>query len=99
MNPLHAARTDTATPAAGHTPLRGLLSQRVEALAAHGASVLAEIFIVSDVKFEPLEGASEFVATVSAASGEKCPRCWNYRELGEDGLCERCHDVVAAFEA
>ncbi len=70
---------------------------RVGALAVHGAGALAEIFIVADVKFEPVSGSDSFVATVSAASGEKCPRCWNYRDLGEDGLCARCHDVVAAF--
>ncbi len=74
-------------------------AERVRALEAHGAHALAEIFIVSDVSFEPAEGAKDFVATVSAASGEKCPRCWNYRELGEDGLCERCHNVVASLEA
>ncbi len=73
--------------------------QRVKALAAHGAAALSEIFIVADVKFEPVSGSDAFVATVRAATGEKCPRCWNYRELGEDGLCARCHDVVASFEA
>jgi isoleucyl-tRNA synthetase len=36
---------------------------------------------------------------VHAAHGEKCPRCWNWRELGEDGLCDRCHDVMASIEA
>lgn len=72
--------------------------QQVAALQSHDARVLAEVFIVSDVTLEPTEGASGLVATVRAAEGEKCPRCWNYRELGEDGLCARCHDVVATFE-
>ena len=35
-----------------------------------------------------------FVCSVFPAEGQKCPRCWNWRELGEDGLCERCHDAV-----
>ena len=39
--------------------------------------------------------AEELSCEVLPANGEKCPRCWNWRELGEDGLCERCHDVVA----
>ena len=73
-------------------------SDQIAALQAHGAGVLAEIFIVSDVDFETVEGADELSAVVRDASGEKCPRCWNYRSLGEDGLCARCHDVVAAFE-
>jgi Fis family transcriptional regulator len=29
LNPLHAARTDTATPAAGHTPLRDHVARSV----------------------------------------------------------------------
>src|SRR5207244_835804 len=33
------------------------------------------------------------------APGEKCPRCWNLRALGQDprhpDLCERCAGVVA----
>ena len=32
--------------------------------------------------------------TVAHAEGERCPRCWNWRELGDDGLCCRCHDAV-----
>ncbi len=70
----------------------------IEALAAHGLDTLAEIFIVSDVELEESDDADDFVASVSQAPGEKCPRCWNYRELGPDGLCERCHEVVAAFD-
>ena len=70
----------------------------IEALAAHGLDTLAEIFIVSDVELEESDDADGFVASVSQAPGEKCPRCWNYRELGPDGLCERCHEVVAAFD-
>lgn len=60
-----------------------------------GADALAEIFIVSSVAVAG--GADDMEATVSAAAGDKCPRCWNYRELGEDGLCERCHNVVEAL--
>jgi len=37
---------------------------------------------------------------VVKASGEKCERCWNYRELGVieryPTLCERCAGVVLA---
>lgn len=64
----------------------------LEVLRASGVD-LAEPFVCSEV--ELMEGA-ELSCVVKAAHGEKCPRCWNWRELGEDGLCARCHDAVAA---
>ena len=64
-------------------------------LKARGEEQLAELLIVSAVT---LEEGPELSAAVTAAPGEKCPRCWNVRELGEDGLCPRCHEVVEAFE-
>ena len=34
-------------------------------------------------------------------TAEKCPRCWNYRELGGNpnhpSVCERCGDVLDAI--
>ena len=39
-----------------------------------------------------------FSCTVAPAKGEKCPRCWNVRELGGNAnhlhVCERCGDVL-----
>ncbi len=60
-----------------------------------GADALAEVFVVSAVDVEFADGAESYEAAISSAAGEKCPRCWNYRRLGEDDLCERCHEVVA----
>ncbi|HIR01447.1 MAG TPA: class I tRNA ligase family protein, partial [Candidatus Aveggerthella stercoripullorum] len=61
-------------------------------------AVFEELFIVSAVTFEPGE---ELAAQVSPAPGEKCPRCWNYRELGGNAahphVCERCGDVLDAI--
>ena len=68
----------------------------VDALAAGGAD-LAEFFIVARVDVLVGEG-DDVTADVAVAQGEKCPRCWNVRELGEDGLCARCHDAVHAAE-
>lgn len=31
---------------------------------------------------------------VVKAKGSKCPRCWSYRSLVEDSLCERCQLVM-----
>ncbi len=67
----------------------------LEVLGAREQGALAELFIVSEVAL----GAEspEIVVRVERASGEKCPRCWNWRQLGPDGLCARCSDVVAAL--
>lgn len=70
-------------------------AEQLAVLRARGERALAELFIVSQVT---LAEGTELTATVSVAQGEKCPRCWNVRELGPDGLCPRCHEVVSAFE-
>ena len=64
-------------------------------LSAFDAAVFEELFIVSGVAF--VEGA-EFACEVASADGEKCPRCWNYRELGGNAahplVCRRCGDAL-----
>ncbi|MFZ5815532.1 MAG: isoleucine--tRNA ligase [Bacillota bacterium] len=70
---------------------------------------LPAIFIVSDVKLfaggqsAPSgtyygQGPGDLSVEVVRATGEKCERCWNYRELGKieahPTLCERCAGVV-----
>ncbi|NHM16214.1 isoleucine--tRNA ligase [Eggerthellaceae bacterium zg-887] len=68
------------------------------ALDALGEGVLEELFIVASVTV--VEG-DEFAATVSASTSEKCPRCWNYRELGGNAhhpdVCGRCGDALDAI--
>lgn len=55
---------------------------------------LADICIVSAMSLKQGEN-DDIRVTVTAAEGEKCGRCWKYREdLDENGLCDRCHDVV-----
>ena len=55
---------------------------------------LARLFIVSEVVLA--SGIDK--AQASVASGEKCPRCWNYVDHLEevDGVhvCHRCHEVI-----
>ena len=53
---------------------------------------LAEPFVASEVV---LNCGDELSCVVEPAHGEKCPRCWNFRTLTEDGLCERCSHAVA----
>ena len=71
-------------------------AQTLAVLRDRGEEQLAELLIVSSVAFEE---APELSARVEVAPGDKCPRCWNVRELGEDGLCPRCHAVVESIDA
>ena len=71
-------------------------SDKLSTLKERGVEALAEMFIISELE---LQTGDELKAEVKKATGEKCPRCWNYRQLGDDGLCPRCHAVVEAFEA
>ena len=57
--------------------------------------LLAESFVCSEVE---LAEGEELGCEVLPANGEKCPRCWNWRQLGADGLCCRCGKVVASVE-
>jgi len=64
-------------------------------LAARASGALAELFIVSDVSIVAGEAVA---ATIEPATGDKCPRCWNFRELGTDAaqpdVCARCASVL-----
>ena len=78
-----AARAELTAPSEAYALLTGELG-----------CDLAEPFVCSEVTVS--EG-SELSCAVEPAHGEKCPRCWNFRDLGEDGLCERCGHAVAAL--
>ena len=52
----------------------------------------SEVFVCSSVTVS--EG-TELAVSVFLADGERCDRCWNWRNLGEDHLCHRCHEAVA----
>ncbi len=64
-------------------------------LEARGTVALAELFIVGAVEVRQGE---ELSVTVDAAPGEKCPRCWNFRQIGVDerhpDVCGRCAEVL-----
>ena len=67
-------------------------------LTGDGAPDLAEFFIVSEVE---LTLGDEVAATVEAAQGERCDRCWNYRtSTGAHGahahICDRCAEALEA---
>lgn len=70
----------------------------LDVLAPFDASVFEELFIVSAVSF--LAG-DELACSVVPATGDKCPRCWNFRTLGGNehhpGVCKRCGDALDAI--
>ena len=35
-----------------------------------------------------------YTVWVTKAEGEKCARCWKYRKLNADGICEECADAI-----
>lgn len=63
---------------------------------------LADIYIVSQANLakEKLEDVlNEYVEDgytvwVTKARGEKCTRCWKYRELNSDGICPDCVEAI-----
>ncbi len=56
---------------------------------------LAQWLIISQVELK--EGEQD--VQVEKASGQKCPRCWNYDEhVDENGLCPRCHAVMEGYK-
>ena len=67
-------------------------------MSAYAAEVFEELFIVAHVDF--VEG-DELSAAIAPATGEKCPRCWNFRELGGNAnhphVCKRCGDALDAI--
>ena len=62
----------------------------LEAAGVDGATV-AEVLVCSEAE---LVAGDELAVVVEPAQGARCPRCWNWRTLGTDGLCCRCHEVI-----
>ena len=62
-----------------------------ELLTGDVACDLSEHFVCAEVE---VTSADETSATVEPAHGERCERCWYWRETDEEGLCPRCHDAI-----
>ncbi len=75
----------------------GAPADTLETLRDRGEEALAALFIVSAVG---LEESDSVEVSVRRAEGEKCPRCWNLRELGVvegyPDVCRRCAEALAA---
>lgn len=75
-------------------------SEAVAQILNKHAEQLPWVFIVSACDVTPVDGEAsqleeELLVTVEKAEGEKCIRCWNYREsvgknLEHPQICERC---------
>ena len=63
-------------------------------ISKRGDQALREFLIVSDVIVTSDGDPGEIIVTPQVTTLEKCPRCWNYRQLGDDDshveVCERC---------
>lgn len=66
-------------------------------------SDLADIYIVSQAALTDAKPSEEvlneysedgYEVWVVRAKGEKCCRCWKYRELNTDGICPECAEAV-----
>jgi isoleucyl-tRNA synthetase len=72
-------------------------------LRAQEPGVLEEMLIVASVQVQSVAEELGTSATVEVAAGDKCPRCWNIRELGHDAthpeVCERCAAVLSELGA
>ena len=66
------------------------------------SDILADFFIVSQAECvsELTDSAlntldvENYKIAIFKAKGEKCQRCWKYRELNEDGICEDCAEAI-----
>ena len=72
-----------------------------EILRANAAD-LADIYIVSQANLSdsaPSDVLNEYseegyTVWVTKAQGEKCIRCWKYRDLNSDGICSDCSEAI-----
>lgn len=70
----------------------------LEALTQQDSAFYEELLIVSGIEFE--QGDALEISIVPSTK-DKCPRCWNYRDLGGNAnhpdVCQRCGDALDAI--
>ena len=64
-----------------------------DSLTKYAGLDLSEAFVCSEVELKP---ADELACACVCAGGEKCERCWNWRELSSEHLCARCQECMGA---
>lgn len=86
-----AQKTTQACKLILHAP-----QQMCELLDTLDTQSIAEALVCSSVEIVRDEVLS---AEVVAADGQRCERCWNWRDVDADGLCTRCHDALCVSES
>ncbi len=75
-------------------------SDEIAVAQKYGSDMLSELLICADVKLVETD-EEEISATAVHTEKEKCPRCWNYTDLGtvdgHDDVCERCAHVLESI--
>jgi isoleucyl-tRNA synthetase len=73
---------------------------------ADDPALLAETFIVSEVRLEPAATAAPLDIVVVPATGDRCPRCWRHVPLlvpapapHSDSVCPRCAAALKSYKA
>ena len=58
--------------------------------------ITSQAFVTEEKPADVLNEYTEDETTiwVTKAHGEKCCRCWKYRELNSDGICSECQEAV-----
>ena len=58
--------------------------------------IVSHVFVDDSAKFEAISEFKQdgYKVKVQKATGKKCERCWKYRELNSDGICEDCAQAI-----
>ena len=58
--------------------------------------IVSHVFVDKSAKFETISEFEQdgYIVKVQKATGQKCERCWKYRELNNDGICEDCAQAI-----
>ena len=58
--------------------------------------ITSQAYVVDDLPDEFINEYKEdgYTVRVTKAKGDKCARCWKYRELNSDGICDECRQAL-----
>lgn len=58
--------------------------------------ITSQAYVTGDKPSDVLNEYTEdgYTVWVTKAQGEKCDRCWKYRKLNSDGICDECDEAV-----
>lgn len=58
--------------------------------------ITSQAYVTSEKPCDVMNEYSEsgFTVWVVKAEGKKCERCWKFRELNSDGICEECAEAI-----